>query len=180
MAHGQTKPFRAHNSAVECHLHTVEVVGSNPAVPTNHINNLADVTVEAFAAFSAALITALSLFRYRIQQITEQLNIRIDVRVSERTRIARELHDTLLQSFTAVLLRLQAVSNVLPTRPDEAKRRIEDAIEQADEAITEDRDAVRELRSSGITVGEPSKALANFAKELLSEAPPESVPEIVV
>ena len=24
----------AHNSAVECHLHTVEVVGSNPAVPT--------------------------------------------------------------------------------------------------------------------------------------------------
>src|SRR5271155_3264707 len=34
MARGQTKPFRAHNSAVECHLHTVEVVGSNPAVPT--------------------------------------------------------------------------------------------------------------------------------------------------
>jgi hypothetical protein len=32
----QTKPAsaRAHNSAVECHLHTVEVVGSNPAVPT--------------------------------------------------------------------------------------------------------------------------------------------------
>jgi hypothetical protein len=26
--------LRAHNSAVECHLHTVEVVGSNPAVPT--------------------------------------------------------------------------------------------------------------------------------------------------
>jgi hypothetical protein len=31
---------RAHNSAVECHLHTVEVVGSNPAVPTNPFNNL--------------------------------------------------------------------------------------------------------------------------------------------
>ena len=31
----------AHNSAVECHLHTVEVVGSNPAVPTNSLNNLA-------------------------------------------------------------------------------------------------------------------------------------------
>jgi hypothetical protein len=40
---GQPKPFRAHNSAVECHLHTVEVVGSNPAVPTNNpfqMNNL--------------------------------------------------------------------------------------------------------------------------------------------
>ena len=33
----------AHNSAVECHLHTVEVVGSNPAVPTNSFNNLVGV-----------------------------------------------------------------------------------------------------------------------------------------
>ena len=38
---------RAHNSAVECHLHTVEVVGSNPAVPTNQINNLA-ILIEVF------------------------------------------------------------------------------------------------------------------------------------
>jgi hypothetical protein len=43
--------LRAHNSAVECHLHTVEVVGSNPAVPTIPFNNLGGVTVEAFAAF---------------------------------------------------------------------------------------------------------------------------------
>ena len=43
--------LRAHNSAVECHLHTVEVVGSNPAVPTNTFNNLGDVTAETFAAF---------------------------------------------------------------------------------------------------------------------------------
>jgi hypothetical protein len=33
------------------HLHTVEVVGSNPAVPTNPFNNLGGMTVEAFAAF---------------------------------------------------------------------------------------------------------------------------------
>ena len=39
----------AHNSAVECHLHTVEVVGSNPAVPTNVINRLASATVSRFA-----------------------------------------------------------------------------------------------------------------------------------
>jgi len=56
----------------------------------------------------------------------------------ERTRIARDLHDTLLQSFNARLLRLQTVSNVLPTQPDEAKRRIDRSIEQASSAITED------------------------------------------
>ena|GEM_PF-7081710 len=49
---GSLRPlFGAHNSAVECHLHTVEVVGSNPAVPTNPFNNLGGMTVVAFAAF---------------------------------------------------------------------------------------------------------------------------------
>ncbi len=45
-----TAKYGAHNSAVECHLHTVEVVGSNPAVPTNPFNNLAGMR-SAFAAF---------------------------------------------------------------------------------------------------------------------------------
>jgi signal transduction histidine kinase/ligand-binding sensor domain-containing protein len=120
------------------------------------------------------------LYALRLKQATAAVSARLGERLRERERIARELHDTLLQSFTAVLLRLQAVSKVLPVQPDEAKRRIEVAIEQADDAITEGRDAVHELRSNGITVDEPSEALANFAKELLSEDPPESVPEIVV
>ena len=45
------KPFAVNKMPVECHLHTVEVVGSNPAAPTNSFNNLDDVTVEAFATF---------------------------------------------------------------------------------------------------------------------------------
>ena len=72
----------------------------------------------------------------------------LEARVNERTRIARELHDTLLQSFHGLLLRFQAASNLLPTRPDEAKQRLDNAIDQAAQAITEGRDAVHELRSS--------------------------------
>ena len=61
----------------------------------------------------------------------------LDARVGERTRIARELHDTLLQSFHGVLLRFQTVSQLLPERPMEAKDKLDSAIEQAAEAITE-------------------------------------------
>jgi hypothetical protein len=38
-----------------------------------------------------------------------------DVRLEEFRRIARELHDTLLQSFQGVMLRFQIVDNLLPT-----------------------------------------------------------------
>ena len=49
----------------------------------------------------------------------------LDARVSERTRIARELHDTLLQSFHGVLLRFQTAFQLLPERPVEAKEKLE-------------------------------------------------------
>ena len=57
----------------------------------------------------------------------------LDARVGERTRIARELHDTLLQSFHGLLLRFQTVSQLLPERPIEAKEKLDNAIEQAAE-----------------------------------------------
>src|SRR5215831_13351522 len=68
--------------------------------------------------------------RYRLYQLTRQFNMRFEERVGERSRIARDLHDTLLQSFHGLLLRFRAVSNLLPARPQEAKERLEDAIDQ--------------------------------------------------
>ena len=58
----------------------------------------------------------------------DQFNTTLEARVSERTRIARELHDTLLQSFQGLLLRFQSASKLLPERPDEAKQRLDSAI----------------------------------------------------
>ena len=79
-----------------------------------------------------------------------QFSAALEARVDERTRIARELHDTLLQSFQGLLLVFQSVSNLLPARPEEAKQRMEHALDQASDAITEGRDAVHALRS-GVT-----------------------------
>ena len=82
-----------------------------------------------------------------------------------------------MQSFNALLLRLQTVSNVLPTQPDEAKRRVDRAIEQASNAITEGRDALFELRSSTTASIELDRAISDFARELLSGSTSDPAPE---
>jgi signal transduction histidine kinase len=90
----------------------------------------------------------------------------LEERVSERTRIARELHDTLLQSFHGLLLRFQAVTNLLPERPEEARKTLESAIDQAAQAITEGRDAVQGLRSSTVVTNDLALAISALSEEL--------------
>jgi signal transduction histidine kinase len=41
-------------------------------------------------------------YRLRLHRLTQQLNLRFEERLAERTRIAQELHDTLLQGFLSV------------------------------------------------------------------------------
>jgi ligand-binding sensor domain-containing protein/signal transduction histidine kinase len=121
-----------------------------------------------FRASLAAMIllTVCGAYRFHLYQLTSQFNMRLEGRVSERTRIARDLHDTLLQSFHGLLLRFQAVSNLLPARPQEAKQRLDDAIDQAAQAITEGRDAVQGLRSSVTAPNDLALALSRLGQLL--------------
>lgn len=119
-------------------------------------------------------------YLYRMRQVAEQINIRIDAQVNERTRIARELHDTLLQSFNGLLLRFQTASNLLPARPEEAKKRIDSAIEQAAVAVTEGRDAVHGLRSAGLVAVELAESIGNLARELLGQPSSGGLPEFQI
>ena len=119
-------------------------------------------------------------YMLRLNQLQNQFQEVLEARVDERSRIAREIHDTLLQSFNGLLLRFQAVSNLLPSGPEEAKRRIESAIEQASEAITEGRDAVHELLYGAATSVSLDQAISNFGKELLGTPGAESGPQLSV
>ena len=73
--------------------------------------------------------------------------MRVEERIGERTRIARELHDSLLQGFQGLLFHLQAAQNMLPERPQEAKRALDGVLDQGDQALAEARNAVQDLRS---------------------------------
>jgi ligand-binding sensor domain-containing protein/signal transduction histidine kinase len=102
----------------------------------------------------------------RVRQLQYQFDMTLEARVGERTRIARELHDTLLQSFHGLLLRFQTVSHLLPESPSEAKQRLDTAIAQAAIAITQGRDAVQGLRSSTTEKNNLALALSALGTEL--------------
>lgn len=115
------------------------------------------------AAFLAVLW---GLYQLRLRQLAREFNVRLEERVSERTRIARELHDTMLQSFQGLLLRFQATAHMLPDRPQEARKTLESAIDQAAAAITEGRDAVQGLRSSTKVTNDLASAITTLGTEL--------------
>src|SRR4030095_4122686 len=94
--------------------------------------------------------------------------------------IARELHDTLLQSFLGLLLRFQSVSNVLPANPPEAKQMLDRALDQAAEAITEGRNAVQGLRSSAFETNNLAIGIIAIAQELTNTASTADTPAINV
>ena len=81
-----------------------------------------------FLAFCAVFFMALlwAAYWWRVRQLRHEFEITLDARVGERTRIARDLHDTLLQSFHGVLLRLQTVSFLLPEAGAEREARQHD------------------------------------------------------
>jgi signal transduction histidine kinase/ligand-binding sensor domain-containing protein len=125
--------------------------------------------------FRAACVVALvlllvGLYQLRLRQVRREFNITLDARVSERMRIARDLHDTLLQSFHGVLLRFQTVSSLLPGRPVEAKQVLDLAIDQAAEAVTEGRDAVQELRTSATEQNDLANSIRALGESLQAES----------
>ena len=113
----------------------------------------------------ACVLIILLLYRLRMYRLTRQLNIRFQERLGERTRIAQELHDTLLQSFHGLMLRFQTVDEMLPARPLDAKQALEGALDRADQALTESRNAIQDIRS----VAPPSLDLAQTMDALMSE-----------
>ena len=121
-----------------------------------------------FRALCVVLLLALlwAAYQYRVRQLRHQFALTLEARVRERTSIARDLHDTLLQSFHGLLLQFQTVSQLLPDRPIEAKEKLDRSIERAVDAITEGRDTVQGLRESTIQSNDLALAISTLGEEL--------------
>src|SRR5215475_2644559 len=76
------------------------------------------------------------------------VELRLEERVSERTRIARELHDSLLQSLHGLMFECQAARNMFRKRPQEALHALDGAIMGTERAIGESQDAIQNLRGT--------------------------------
>ncbi len=104
----------------------------------------------AFAALCAlaAVLLLWLLYRVRLHAMAGRMRMRMRERLVERERIARELHDTLLQGVQALVLRFQLVADDMSPE-DPSRQALEQALDRADDVLAEGRDRVRDLRLIG-------------------------------
>ena len=144
------------------------------------VANMRDVQRRIFLIVPATAISTVFVAAFFGWAIARRiLELRLEERVSERTRIARELHDTLLQSFQGVLLKFSVVTYMLPDRP-EARKMLEGVIEQARQAIAEGRDAVQGLRSSTVVTNDLAPAIRTLGEELAAGFTGQNCPGFLV
>ena len=128
-----------------------------------------------FRLLCAAAFLALlwALYLLRLQQLRHQFTIGLEARVNERTRIARELHDTLLQSFQGAVFQFQAARKLLLRNADNAMQVIDEAIQAAEEGITEGRAAIHDLRPEPAAQRDLPELLNAAGRELADSSPTE-------
>jgi len=127
---------------------------------------LANYQANWFLVLCAVVIFAVlwAAYQLRLGRLHRDFDVRLEARVAERTRIARDLHDTLLQSLHGLLLRLQVISQLLPE--SEAKTKLDSTIQQVSDAIAESRDAVQGLRTSIVEYNDLAQAVNALGEEL--------------
>ena len=93
------------------------------------------------------------LLRLRLRYAAQRVRLSMEARLAERESIARELHDTLLQSVQGLILTFDAVARQMPDR-DPVRQDLEKTLDYADEILGEGRDRVRSLRSATVSAAE--------------------------
>jgi len=109
----------------------------------------------------------LAVYRLRLRQITRRINLRFQERLAERTRIAQELHDTLLQGFLSASMQVHVAADRLP-EDSSAKPTLSRALELMRQVIDEGRNAVRGLRSSHSASLDLEQAFSRIQQEFVA------------
>jgi signal transduction histidine kinase len=107
-----------------------------------------------------ALHAGIAIDNARLHEDVQRLAV-----VEERDRIGRDLHDSIIQSLYAVGLSLEDVPDLMDEVPDEAKARVERAIESLHAAIGEMRDFIFGLRPELLDRAGLAAGLASLAEE---------------
>jgi signal transduction histidine kinase len=130
-------------------------------------------TFQALMAALAALILY-SLYRLRLRQVTRRMHVLAHARLAERARIARGLHDTLLQSVQGLIMFFNDQARRLPHAAEE-RRKIDQTLALADQLMSEGRDYILDLRAAAEPC-ELGDALRAYGTVLLQERLAVAVP----
>src|SRR5229473_229902 len=110
-------------------------------------------------------LAVLMFFRLRVLRLTKQMNMRFEERLAERTRIAQELHDTLLQGFLSASMQLHVADDHLAA-DSPAKPFVGRVLELMGHVIEEGRNAVQGLRLPNRHSEDLEQAFARIQQEL--------------
>jgi signal transduction histidine kinase/ligand-binding sensor domain-containing protein len=114
-------------------------------------------------AFGAALLLY-AAYAIRMRYVTRRMQERLEGRIEERSRIARSLHDTLLQSVQGLLMSFNAHVHHVPQGSRE-RAHLERTLSLARRLLVEGRDQIMDLRASA-SPDETRLALQSFGMEL--------------
>ena len=127
-----------------------------------------------FALAAGCFLVGLwGVYRWHMARVTARAEARMhtwmEAQMDERKRIAQELHDTLLQGFTGVRLKLWAIAHQLPASVAPAKEQLNNVIRQTDQCLTESRSSVWALRSPRLEDAEDlGTALSQAAAQVVA------------
>jgi signal transduction histidine kinase/streptogramin lyase len=115
-----------------------------------------------FYAVAAAFVLGMAwlLYQLRIRRLEAQFTLV----VAERTRIARELHDTLLQGLASITMQMQALSTRMASSP--LKQNLDDIIHDAGTCLKESRKSLWGLRSPEPDAAQLGAKIAEMAREV--------------
>lgn len=114
---------------------------------------------------AAVVMLAWAAYRWRIGQVSARLDSQFKGRLAERTRIAQELHDTLLQGFMSASMQLSVANRQLPADLP-AKVIVADVLEQMKNVIEEGRSAIRGMRLSSTNSDDLEPAFLKMPQDL--------------
>ena len=168
-------PRHAHYTNLPPGPYRFRVIASNNSRVWNEQGDALEFSIDPayyqtgwFRALCVAALMALlwAAYQLRVRQLQREFNTAIEARVNERTRIARELHDTLLQSLQALLFQYQAARNLFAGGSERAMQVLDATIDRTEQAIAESRDAIRDIRSDIVSQNALPELLTRAGSEL--------------
>jgi signal transduction histidine kinase len=122
-----------------------------------------------FLCVGATLYLAWAIYQWRVRQISRQLDLQFEERLSERTRIAQDLHDTLLQGVLSASMQLHVANDRL-AEDSSAKPLVTRVLTLMNRVIDDGRNAVRGLRSMAVAQS-LDQAFSRVPQELAVQRP---------
>jgi signal transduction histidine kinase/ligand-binding sensor domain-containing protein len=123
--------------------------------------------------FAAAAAIAWSLYRLRLRQMQAAWQTRFEERLAERTRLAQDLHDELLQNAMGVSLQLEATDSLIE-ETHAAKRHLLHALDLSRALMQQGREVLRDLRAKSRDAADITRVLSRTIEESQQQGEPAS------